>query len=76
MGGCPYFTGIYGPPRVHIPLLNMDPGSIFRGGGHIQYDIGSSVAYEQQGAERPRAGRPTPALSRPTGGVAETSGCT
>ena len=20
-------------PRVHIPLLNMDPGSIFRGGG-------------------------------------------
>ena len=27
-------------PRVHIPLLNMDPGSIFRGGGHIQYDTG------------------------------------
>ena len=29
-------------PRVNIPLLNMDPGSIFRGGGgHIQYDTGS-----------------------------------
>ena len=30
-------------PRVHIPLFNMDPGSIFRGGGgHIQYDTGLS----------------------------------
>ena len=29
-------------PRVHIPLLNVDPRSIFGGGGgHIQYDTGS-----------------------------------
>ena len=36
-GGGPFFMGVYISqgnvvPRVHIPLLNMDPGSIFRGG--------------------------------------------
>ena len=35
-------------PRVHIHLLNMDPGYIFGGGGHIQYDTGNPCPQDEQ----------------------------
>ena len=33
------------PRGVHISQGNMDPGSIFRGGGHIQYDTGREKSF-------------------------------
>ena len=33
MGGGVHISQGNMDPRVHIPLLNMDPGSIFGGGG-------------------------------------------
>ena len=60
-------------PRVHIPLLNMDPGSIFRG-VHIQYDtrepadlrphLPALTAHCQQ-TGRPRAPPPGPHRTLP-----------